>query len=150
MLICSVSNTRNRRQAWKCHQSKRCLRPEERIHSGPQVPPATEGVPPPNRQEWPRKLSASAARGGRHIAELELRYQQDEFDASRSLSARKRVIIRGMDYDFGKSVDVLVGVEELETYLLGPTDVAGIITAWCRRFEMIETSEGQVPAAAGR
>ena len=78
--------------------------------------------------------------------ELELRYQ------SRPWSARERVKIRGMEDYLEKSGVFLVGVDELEA-LLGSTDVAGIITALAeeacegpgsRRFELIETSEGQM------
>ena len=62
--------------------------------------------------------------------ELELRDQQDEFEASRSWPARERVIMRGIeDYSEKKSQDILMEVEELETFLFGPADVAGIITA---------------------
>ena len=68
--------------------------------------------------------------------ELELRYLQDEQGSA---------AVRGMEDCLGKSEDVLVGVEELETYLLGLTDVAGNISALAehacvgngmRRFEL--------------
>ena len=75
---------------------------------------------------WSGRTSHSAS-------EVNLRYQQHEFDAGRSWSARERVIIRGTE-------DYLVGLE-LETSLLGPTDVAGDMTAlvekaWSERQEV--------------
>ena len=59
---------------------------------------------------------------------LELRYQEGGFDARRSWQG-ERVNVRRMEHDLEKSEDILVEVEESETVLLGPTDVAGIITA---------------------
>ena len=63
-----------------------------------------------------------------------------------------------MKDSLGKSEDILVGIEELQRHLLGPTDVAGIITVFAknacdgryRRFAFIGKSEGNVVAAAGR
>ena len=39
-----------------------------------------------------------------------------------------RVIIRGMEDYLGRSEGILMEVEELQTYLIGPSSVAGIIT----------------------
>ena len=77
---------------------------------------------------------------------------QDEFGAS------QRHCRRHGNY-LGKSGDALVGIEMLEIFLLGTSDVAGIITALAgndcdedgsKSFELIEISEGQVVAAAWR
>ena len=57
-----------------------------------------------------------------------MRYQQDESDASRSWSARERVIIRSMDIYPGTSENALV-VVMLETFLLESSNVVGTIIA---------------------
>ena len=62
------------------------------------------------------------------------------------------------DY-FGGSEEILVEGDELETTLLAPSDVAGIVTALAknvcdggadRRFVFIKKGDGNVVAAAGR
>ena len=71
----------------------------------------------------------------------------------------ERVIIRGMEDHIGRSEDIMAEVEALQTYLLGPSQVAGIIAVLaknlcdrggCRRFVNFKKSEGNVVAAAGR
>ena len=70
---------------------------------------------------------------------------------------RASVIIGGMENYVVKSGDALVVIEMLEIFLLGTSDVAGIITALAgndcdesKSFELIEISEGHVVAAAWR
>ena len=73
-----------------------------------------------------------------------------EFDANHSWNPRERVIIGGMGDYLERSEDILVEAEKLATCLLGPTDVAGIVTVLeqnaCdggghRRFVLIPKSE---------
>ena len=104
----SGSNTRTRRKACKCLVFKRTpfKAVPENVRS--RAPPAPEGAPLQSRQEWlgPPSAPLPEVEGtprSDHIfhstTQVELRYQQDEFGASRSWSARKCVIIRGMgDY----------------------------------------------------
>ena len=60
------------------------------------------------------------------------------------------------DY-LGRSEEILVEVEELETYLLGPSDVAGVVTGLAKkacdgggnwRFVLIKRKEGKLVAGA--
>ena len=96
---------------------------------------------PDNEQFREANLSHSAR-------DVELRYQHDEFDASCSWSARERVSLRGMEDYLRKSEDALV--DELETLLLVPSDVPGVITALAenacdgdgsRRVELIDKAK---------
>ena len=50
-----------------------------------------------------------------------------DLDANHSRNPRERVIIGGMENYLGRSEDIMVEAEELETYLLGPLDVMGIV-----------------------
>ena len=97
------------------------------------VPRAPEGTPPQEGQTWPGRPSGPPP-------ELEdtprsdhtfhsVRESDRELDANHSWNPRERVIIRGMEDYLGRSEDIMVEVEELETCLLGPSDVAGIIIA---------------------
>ena len=82
-----------------------------------------------------------------------------DFDANHRRNPMERVIIRGVEDYLGRSEEILVEGEEFETYLLAPSDVAGIITVLAknvcdggadRKFAFIKKGEGNVVAAAGR
>ena len=114
LLHWSVSNTRKRRQAGSATSAIDACVHKDAFQCGANVrsraPPAPEGAPPQSKQEWPDHHRLPRRRWKAHreattsysAREVELMSQHDEFDASRSWSARERVPIRGMEDDLGK------------------------------------------------
>ena len=86
----------------------------------PSLPPSLPPTAPPS------PLEEEATPRSDHTFHS-TRESDRELNANHSWNLRERVIIRGMEDYLGGSADTMVGVEELETYLLGPSDVAGII-----------------------
>ena len=79
-----------------------------------------------------------------------------EFAASYSWNSRERVIIRGMEHYLETGEEILVEVEQLETEVLDPFEVAGTITVLAknacdgggyRSFVFIKRKEGNSVAA---
>ena len=70
-------------------------------------------------------------RSARHLGQPFSLGRHDCF--STTWNPRERVIIRGMEDYPGRSEDIMMEVGELETYLLGPSDVAGIIVVLAKK-----------------
>ena len=76
---------------------------------------------------------------------LDLRNRQYEFDelnANLSWNAREHALIREMGSYLEKGESILVVVDELEYFLLGPTDVAGTHHVLGRKRVVMELEAG--------
>ena len=97
----SQSSARDGQQqthAAKCARNRTPPEPEGTTQQERQTSPGRASAPPPEVEDMPRSdhIFHSAR-------EVELRYQQDEFDASRSWSAQERVIFRYVEDSWGKA-----------------------------------------------
>ena len=122
------------------------------------APPPPQGTPLQQKSDvaWP--AVGPAARGGRKKLRSSRpstvqKKTDSKFDGNHAWNPRERVIIRVMEDYLGRSEEIPVEVEELEAYLIDPTDVAGIITVLAknacdgggnRRFVFIKRKEGHL------
>ena len=112
-----------------CDQGDACV-PEDAIQSGAWER-QEQGAICSRRYTAARKADVAwtTTWGARH----DIRESDRELDANHSWNLRERVVIRGMEDDLGRSEATLVEVEELETCLLGPSDVAGVIAVLAKK-----------------
>ena len=120
--------------------------------------PPPEGKPLQDKPTWPGPPSAPPVESTPRSDNNFKRKKSDrEFDANHFLNPRERIVIEGMKDYLGRRESILVAVGKLESYLVAPSDVVGIITVMAetacdgggyRRFLFINSWEGNLVASA--